>query len=182
VHRDLAGRDEGKALQAVPGHKGPAGHQGGSISLDNARVSTGPEGWLLAERPLPGKSGGIKCHCCNLPAEATLGQVVGLANSCWPIEQFCEDAKWECGLDDFQGRRWDGFHRHLALVCWPTAYWCSNGCPPLPVAKRAFPLRAGRELPGCPSSGAELAAAGLRPVVDLHSLPQDLPPPPRLTK
>jgi SRSO17 transposase len=31
---------------------------------------------------------------------------VELAHSRWPIEQFYEDAKGECGLDHYQGRRW----------------------------------------------------------------------------
>jgi hypothetical protein len=28
------------------------------------------------------------------------------------VEQYHEEAKTELGWDQYQGRRWDGFHRH----------------------------------------------------------------------
>lgn len=85
-------------------------------SIRHGTMSTGSEGWIVAERPVPGEDGEHKWYYANLPATTLLHRLVTIAHSRWLIEQFYEDAKGECGLDDYQGRRWDGFHRHLALV------------------------------------------------------------------
>ena len=85
-------------------------------SARHGTMSTGGEGWLLAERPVPGEDGERKYYYANLPDDTSLGRLVTIAHARWAIEQFYEDAKGECGLDDYQGRRWDGLHRHLALV------------------------------------------------------------------
>ena len=89
---------------------------GAHLPLTDARVTTRPEGWLLGERPLPGTTGERKWYVSNLPADTPLQRLVELAHARWAVEQFYEDAKGECGLDDYQGRRWDGLQRHLALV------------------------------------------------------------------
>ena len=112
-------------------------------STSHSRVHTGPEGWLLAERPMPlpprpapspdetspphNAAGEKKAEpqkeveetkywFSSLPPETSLERLVTLAHARWVIEQFYEDAKQECGFDHYQGRSWDGLHRHLALV------------------------------------------------------------------
>jgi SRSO17 transposase len=65
---------------------------------------------------VPGERGEVKWSFSNLLPDTPLQRLVELAHSRWPIAQFYEDAKGECGLDHYQGRRWDGLHRHLALV------------------------------------------------------------------
>jgi SRSO17 transposase len=87
-------------------------------------VLTAAEGWLIAERPLPGEPSStenkegeeeLNYYYSTLGEEVSLERLASVAKSRWAIEQFYEDAKGECGLGDFQGRRWEGLHRHLAL-------------------------------------------------------------------
>ena len=100
-------------------------------STTQHRPTTGPQGWRLGERPVSGETGERKWSFCwlpDLPLDAPLGRLVTLAHARWPIEQCSEDATGvpktpparvatgACGLDDCQGRRWEGLHRHLALV------------------------------------------------------------------
>lgn len=93
------------------------------MSTTHERVVTAAEGWLIAERPLrraaeedlPSEEE-LKYYYSSLAGDVPLERLAALAKSRWAIEQFYEDAKGECGLGDYQGRRWDGLHRHLALV------------------------------------------------------------------
>ena len=110
-----------KEFVAVRAHRATGNPDVGTNgrSVAHGRVTTGPEGWLLGERPVPGHQGEVKQYFLWLPGwplETPLARLVTLAHARWVIEQGYEDAKGECGLDDFQGRRWDGLHRHLALT------------------------------------------------------------------
>jgi len=95
-------------------------------SIDHELVLTAAEGWLIGERPLAGQPSSsahknkegeeeLKYYYSTLGAEVPLERLASLAKSRWAIEQFYEDGKGECGLSDYQGRRWEGLHRHLAL-------------------------------------------------------------------
>jgi SRSO17 transposase len=129
---------------------------GAQFSTSHHRVATGPEGWLLGERPLPGERGEVKWYYSNLPADTPLQRLVDLAHSRWPIEQFYEDAKGECGLDHYQGRRWDGLHRHLALVMLAYSFLARQRWMPADMAGFS-PLWGAPVLPGGPPPSAPVA-------------------------
>lgn len=78
-------------------------------STSHSRVHTGPEGWLLAERPVPQAKADdaqspsvepqeqeeehIKYWFSVLPQETSLQRLILLAHARWVIEQFYEDAR-----------------------------------------------------------------------------------------
>ena len=156
-------------------------------SIDHERVLTASEGWLIAERPLPGAPGSageegeeeLKYYYSTLGAEVSLERLASVAKSRWTIEQFYEDAKGECGLSDYQGRRWEGLHRHLALSMLAYSFLMLHSS----VTRGAdtsssegfFPLGQAHDATGDPQAGAGVAFGRSGSMVRRNRSDQDLP-------
>jgi len=171
-----------KQFAAVRVHRA-AGNAGQGQSVNHSRIMTGPEGWLLAERPVPGEQGDCKWYYSNLPADTPLERLVALAHARWMKEQFYQQAKGECGLRDYQGRRWDGFHRHLALAMLAHSFLVQHRMAASEPAEGAFfPLCRRADVAGSPPAGAHLVARGPCAVAHSHQPDQSPVPSPELTK
>ncbi len=77
----------------------------------------GVYGWLIGERPARGQEGEWKYYFSNAGLRASLKALVRIAHHRYPVEQFYQEAKGELGWDQYEGRRWHGFHRPALLVC-----------------------------------------------------------------
>jgi len=89
------------------------------VALRAWRLTTEGEahiGWLLGERAARGQAEEHKFYWSNLPASATVEELVDYAHRRHAIEQCHEEAKGELGWDQYQGRLWPGFHRHAVTV------------------------------------------------------------------
>ncbi len=95
------------------GTKGPLAAR--FAALRGRPTARGPECWLLAERPLTTR-GERKAYLLNLPASASLRELVRLARARWPIEQHYRELKDELGLDHFEGRSYRGWNHHAVIA------------------------------------------------------------------
>ncbi|AXQ58807.1 IS701 family transposase [Streptomyces albidoflavus] len=94
---------------------------------DWARVEVRPwhrpdrKHWVLARRSItdPAK---IAYYIAYAPAGATLNELIAVAGARWAIEECFQTAKGQCGLDDYQVRRYQGWHRHVTLAMAVHAY------------------------------------------------------------
>jgi len=73
-------------------------------------------GWLIGQRPGRGQRGDGKYFWSDFPVPTPLAVLVEYAHRRHWVEQYHEEAKTELGWDQYQGRRWDGFHRHAITV------------------------------------------------------------------
>jgi len=73
-------------------------------------------GWLIGERPARGQSGEWKYYFSNFPKAMPVEKMVEYAHRRWHIEEFHEGGKSLLGWDEYQGRRWTGFHRQATII------------------------------------------------------------------
>ena len=58
----------------------------------------------------------VKCYLSNCPADMPAARRVWLAGLRWLIEQCFWDGKPRFALGGYEGRSWQGWHRHATLV------------------------------------------------------------------
>ena len=61
-------------------------------------------------------SGERKYYLSNLPADTSLKSLAAAIKARWVCEQAHQQMKEELGLDHFEGRSWQGLHRHALMT------------------------------------------------------------------
>jgi len=73
----------------------------------------GDEAWLIGEHRMSGEK---KYYLANLPAKTDLRTLAATIKARWVCEQAHQQLKEELGLDHFEGRSWQGLHRHALMT------------------------------------------------------------------
>jgi SRSO17 transposase len=79
----------------------------------------GEEAWLIGEHRTSGEK---KYYLANLPAVTDLRTLAATIKARWICEQAHQQLKEELGLDHFEGRSWQGLHRHALMTMIASAF------------------------------------------------------------
>jgi len=71
--------------------------------------------WMLARRSIT-KPDELAYFLASDPLDATVADLARIAGCRWRIEECFQSAKNECGLDQYEVRRYVGWHRHITLA------------------------------------------------------------------
>jgi hypothetical protein len=72
---------------------------------------------LMVARNVLDPKNEVKFFVSNAPPETPIQQLLLVGFSRWRVERCFEDQKSEIGLDQYEGRRYQGLKRHLILSC-----------------------------------------------------------------
>ncbi len=111
--------DGWRRLSCGDGSKGPRLYDW-AVVRTNCPEPTKSVRWLLIRRSLV-DANDVAYFACSGPPATTLPDLVRIAGRRWTIEEDFELAKGDCGLDEYEVRSWDGWHRHVTLSLWALA-------------------------------------------------------------
>jgi SRSO17 transposase len=77
--------------------------------------------WLLMRRSIT-EPEEIAYYLCYGPAQTSVYELIRIAGRRWQIEDSFGEAKGEVGLDEYEVRKWEGWHRHITLCSLAHAY------------------------------------------------------------
>ena len=166
---------ESAKWQTVSWRRGTKGKLSARFAAMRVRVADGPpqrigdrgqqhlpgeEVWLVGEHRSTGER---KYYLSNLPVDTPLRKLAGAIKARWVCEQAHQQLKEELGLDHFEGRSWQGLHRHTLMSMIAFAFL------------QARRLRAAGRKKRSPSPPPQLTLPAMRQAI-LTQLSQ--PPPP----
>ena len=112
--------DAWRRLSVGEGAKGPREYDWAAGKLGGER----PHGlvkWVLVRRSI-GEPAERAYYLCLAPAAADGKDLAAAAGARWSIECCFEETKQEAGLDEYEVRNWDGWHRHTTLSMLASAF------------------------------------------------------------
>jgi SRSO17 transposase len=125
----------------------------------------GDEAWLIGEHRISGEK---KYYVANLPAKMDLRTLASVIKARWICEQAHQQLKEELGLDHFEGRCWQGLHRHALMTMIAYAFLQYRR---LKTARRekknqraAASANLARRAPGHPRTHRSTTAAAMSPL------------------
>ncbi|MFK0223823.1 IS701 family transposase [Streptomyces vinaceus] len=111
--------DAWQRLSCGNGAKGPRVYDWASARLPSIGFFDGDEPthhrWVLARRGLT-RPEEIAYYFAYAPVTCTIADLARVAGMRWAIEECFQAAKNECGLDEYEVRRYAGWYRHITLA------------------------------------------------------------------
>ncbi len=99
---------------AGKGSKGERLYEWACLALPDPDRAQKAGRWLLMRRSIEDPAE-LAYYLAYGPAETPVHELIRIVGRRWQVEDSFEAAKGEVGLDEYEVRKWEGWHRHITL-------------------------------------------------------------------